>query len=295
MCQHKEKPLERKLWQQGCRFSFQKNKQFVQAYSSVVSECIAASSPVRLNLRLKEVESKPKMQAKKTDICKGKMHNSWAYYPRWEWVVLHPCKHHMCILQSQPKLPFQCNLLVSQHCCPPAGCIRGLEGAGGVWRAWGPSCSMHPLMPCSALSDSKTAELAKCRPVAAGEVHQWDPGHVAFSGLHPRNGRWAQGAPQPLLSQPRARCWVGHRYRAGDTGKHQWDRRHCDPRHGFGRQASSRAPAWALHTREMHNLLYIVPQFIQVIFTSFILFINKQKSPTTQAALLMSGAFMDSL
>lgn len=91
MCQHKEKPLERKLWQQGYRFSFQKNRQFVQAYSSVISECIAAFSPVRLNLRLKEVESKPKMQAKKMDICKGKVHNSWAYYPRWEWVVLHPC------------------------------------------------------------------------------------------------------------------------------------------------------------------------------------------------------------
>ena len=59
--QCKRRPLEKKLWQQGCRFSFQKNKQFIKACSSAISKCIAASSPARLNLRLKEVEGKPQM------------------------------------------------------------------------------------------------------------------------------------------------------------------------------------------------------------------------------------------
>lgn len=96
----------------------------------------------------------------------------------------------------------------SQHCCPLAACVRE---AGGCW--WGLegfpggcSCPHPPNAVFCILSDSKTAELAKRRPVAAGEVHQWEPGHVALSGLRPRNGRWAQGILQPLLSQLWASC-----------------------------------------------------------------------------------------
>lgn len=52
---------------------------------------------------------------------------------------------------------------------------------------------------CALLSlpDRETAELAERGPVAAGEVHQWQPGHVALPSLHAGHGRWARGAKCP--------------------------------------------------------------------------------------------------
>lgn len=142
-------------------FRFRKISHSLRPGSSAVSECMAASSPVGLNLKLKEIEGKAPNTGKNDGCLQGEeaqqpgktiLDVSGLYC-----VPANTTRASHNLSKSPISVQFA-GLLPSGSLCQ--GCWGMAVGSGGL--SWG--LLLHAPLQCPALrslSDSKTAELAK--------------------------------------------------------------------------------------------------------------------------------------